>query len=102
MATKAEKDHMRRAQELGCLACNQLGHYSVAELHHPKSGDRRIGWATVIPLCPAHHRSVEHDEAIHGPSLAKSPKRFRERFGSDDYLLAIVAMRLSGDNDNCI
>ena len=93
---------MRRVQALGCLACKDLGHYSVAELHHPKSGNRRIGWATVIPLCPAHHRAVEHDESLHGPSLAKSPKRFRERFGSDDYLLAIVEMRLKGYTDDHI
>lgn len=88
MTTKAEKLRMGRVQELGCIACSQLGHYSVAELHHPKSGNRRLGDATVIPLCPAHHRGHEHNPEIHGPSLALAPRSFHQAFGSDEELLA--------------
>lgn len=90
MATKRELERFRRLQELGCIACRKLGKFSVPEIHHLLSGGRRRGHMYTLPLCPAHHRGVFHDEALHGPSLALSVRRFREVFGSDDELLGEV------------
>lgn len=67
MATKAEKSHMSRVAELGCILCRRYGHHGTpAELHHPRTGTgagRRAAHADVIPLCPYHHRSS--NEALH-------------------------------------
>lgn len=67
MATKAEKTHMSRVADLGCILCRRYGHHGTpAELHHPRTGTgagRRAAHADVIPLCPYHHRSS--NEALH-------------------------------------
>jgi len=97
MTTKADLERFRKLQELGCIACHMLGHFSVPEIHHLKSGNKRKGHQDTIPLCPAHHRGVEHDPELHGPSLALAPRSFHAAFGSDDYLLARVDMMLKGD-----
>jgi hypothetical protein len=102
MTTQADVKRFQALQKLGCVACRALGQWSVAEIHHLKSGNKRRGHADSIPLCPAHHRGVEHDEAIHGPSLALSPRQFRETFGSDDYLLAKVELMLKGEWDDIV
>lgn len=67
MTTKAEKAHMSRVAELGCILCRRYGHHDTpAELHHPRTGTgagRRAAHTDVIPLCPHHHRSS--NEALH-------------------------------------
>lgn len=67
MATNAEKSHMSRVAEIGCILCRRYGHHGTpAELHHPRTGTgagRRAAHADVIPLCPYHHRSS--NEALH-------------------------------------
>jgi hypothetical protein len=81
-------------QRIGCIACAQNGRYSQPEVHHLIYGGKRRGDEFTVPLCPAHHRGVNHHESVHGPSLAHGSKPFRERFGSDDYLLAETNLRL--------
>lgn len=88
--TKADRARFDAFRRIGCIACRKRGRFSFADVHHLLSGNRRRGHRYTIPLCPAHHRGVEHDEDIHGPSLAKSPKRFRAAFGKDDDLLSEV------------
>ena len=86
--------------KIGCIVCRvHLNVYREPDMHHLLSGGRRIGHQATIPLCPWHHRAVSdlpEKEAtkLMGPSLAKSPKKFRETFGNDaelieatDYLL---------------
>ncbi|MDY0036706.1 MAG: Ref family recombination enhancement nuclease [Zoogloea oleivorans] len=65
--TKAEKAHMDRVAQLGCILCRRNGYHGTpAELHHPRTGTgagRRAAHTDVIPLCPYHHRSS--NEALH-------------------------------------
>jgi hypothetical protein len=99
-ATNADRKRFDAFQAIGCVACAQRGRYSVAEVHHLKSGNRRRGHQFTVPLCPAHHRGVDHDIDWHGPSLALSPREFHRVFGSDDYLLARTEMMLKGQWDD--
>lgn len=60
MSTKAEKAHMGRVAELGCVLCLLLGYGATpAECHHPRTGvgtGRKSSNMDVIGLCPQHHR----------------------------------------------
>lgn len=85
---------------LGCIACRREGFYCVrAEIHHlnldGKAGQARRGEEFTIPLCPWHHQgkpvpalTIEQTRETYGPSLKLESRKFRERYGSDDTLLA--------------
>ena len=50
--TKAEKVHMRKVADLGCIACRKLGYEDTpAELHHVKKGTmgKKASTYEVIP-----------------------------------------------------
>jgi len=67
-ATRAEKIYMSKVADLGCIACSYLGFEGTqAEIHHIATGGkgRRASNYDVIPLCPHHHRTGGHGEAIH-------------------------------------
>ena len=85
--TKAEKLHMSKVAELGCIACRKLGYLDTpAELHHIRDSvglGQRSSHLEVIPLCPSHHRLMP--DAIH-----QSKVNFIERFGSERELLEEV------------
>ena len=97
--TRAEAERITRVKECGCLACLQEGLGSdYAEAHHLNIGDKHgapnRGHAFVVGLCSWHHRGVPPDgrtanyaRQAYGPSLAKEPRAFRERYGSGDALL---------------
>lgn len=59
MSTKAEKRHMARVAELGCIACDLLGYgQTPAQVHHIREGQgmqQRAGNFLVVPLCLEHH-----------------------------------------------
>lgn len=81
-------------KELGCLACHQLGHFRFADYHHIKSGNKRIGHHAGVGLCEWHHRGVPlvndsaaETEKLFGPSLARNPRAFHAKFGTDSALL---------------
>lgn len=100
--TKAEKQRIDRMLQLGCIACRLDGRFNLAEVHHMnldgKAGQKRLGHDKTIPLCPWHHRCIRPAGALSlfdacrvlGPSRATSPRRFRQRYGTDDELLAKV------------
>ena len=91
MTTAADRERFRKLQEHGCIACKLRGlGYSAPDIHHTLSGGRRRGHQFTLPLCPAHHRGVGHVPELHGPSLAKTPRRFKQEFGDDETLLALV------------
>ena len=60
--TKAERIHMDKVANLGCLVCRKEGNlYSPAELHHIRDVTltglgQRAKHTEIIPLCVAHHR----------------------------------------------
>lgn len=100
--TKAQQKRFEQLKALGCIACRKHAPwFAPAEIHHlnlgGKAGQKRRGHDFTIPLCEWHHRGlpgefwlVSEATAILGPSLAKSSKRFRETYGTDDELLAEV------------
>ena len=101
-ATRAEKKRMERIVELGCVACRKdhriASSCGVAEVHHLLDGGVRRGHAFTICLGMWHHRGLPKNpteekacawaEHWYGPSLYHDARAFRERYGSDDELLA--------------
>lgn len=83
MTTKAEKEHLNRVAELGCIICHQ-----PAEIHHLRTGmgmAQRNSNFNVIPLCPLHHRTGGYGTAFHA-----GKKAFEQNFGSEEELLKRV------------
>ena len=89
MTTKAEKEHLSKVAEIGCIVClNENYGQSPAEIHHIRSGKgmgQRASNYEAIPLCPAHHRNGGHGIAFHAGS-----KVWQERYGSEELLLSQV------------
>lgn len=100
--TKAEQRRAERARTVGCVACYMLpgSPYSPPDNHHELSGGRRIGHFATAYLCRWHHRGIplecgmKETEALMGPSMAHNPRRFRARFGSKEFLIALTDQRL--------
>lgn len=81
--TKAEKLHLSRVADLGCIICHQ-----PAEIHHLRTGmgmAQRNSNFNVIPLCPLHHRTGGYGTAFHA-----GKKAFEQNFGSELDLLTRV------------
>ena len=96
-ATKADRERFDALQRIGCICCRERMVYSQPDVHHLLSGGRRIGHQHPIPLCAWHHRSVPQNglntgqmQALLGPSLALTPRRFRQAFGDDGLLLKLT------------
>lgn len=84
-ATKAEKAHMNRVAERGCIVCFNLGHYDTpAEIHHIGNGtmSKRASNYEVIGLCHIHHRTGNNGVAVHS-----GRKAFEANFGTEQELL---------------
>ena len=88
----AEKQHMNRIAELGCILCNHLDYGSTpAHLHHIREGQgmsQRASNFLVVPLCPEHHQG---SSGIHG----LGEKGFYTRYKLSELdLLAMTLERL--------
>jgi hypothetical protein len=94
--------HMAKVKVMQCIACviEECDQPSQTEVHHCNegghAGQKRRGDDFVLPLCAWHHRGqapagMTVSEALYhlGPPLTHS-KRFRESYGTDDELLAMV------------
>lgn len=88
-ANKAEREHMRRVADLGCIACIKMGYHGTpAEIHHIRTGmgmSQRNSHYNVIPLCFNHHSAQGGPDAIH-----KNKTLFESKFGSEQQLLEEV------------
>jgi hypothetical protein len=79
VTTLAEKKHMSRVAELGCVVCRRLhGPHDPGpvELHHLRAGTgagRRSSHWEVIPLCFEHHRG---STGLHGLGTKGFPKHY--------------------------
>lgn len=86
MTTKAEKEHLSKVAEIGCIVClNENYGQSPAEIHHIRSGQgmaQRASNYEAIPLCHAHHRTGGYGIAFHAGS-----KVWQKRYGSEELLL---------------
>lgn len=90
VATKKEKEHMRKVAELGCYACEVNGIENNAEVHHIRKHTGmglRPPHSDTIPLCAAHHRTSK--DSIH---LGK--KLFIKLYGTEQDILKIVRERI--------
>lgn len=94
-STAAEKRHMQRVAELGCIVCSHVyGHKDTpAEVHHARI---RHGWGRsshmmTIPLCTEHHTGKT---GVH--SMGRD--EFEEMHGYSEFqLLEIVQEKLEVD-----
>lgn len=79
MTTAAERKHMSRVAELGCVVCKRIyGPHDPGpvELHHPRSGTgmaKRASHMNVLPLCVEHHRGKT---GVHGLGTKGFPKHW--------------------------
>lgn len=93
MTTLAEKRHMGKVADLGCLVCLRMGFEgTLAEIHHKRSGTgggRRASHFAVMGLCPEHHRGKT---GIHGLGV----KGFAKEYGYDEDDLLADVKRLLG------
>lgn len=82
---KAEKEHLQKVAEMGCIACVNLGlGETPAEIHHIGNGtmSKRASNYEVIPLCHFHHRTGNIGDAVHA-----GRKSFEEKHGTEQELL---------------
>lgn len=89
-ATPAEFERMDLIRSMGCMCCALKGDVSTGktiEVHHVKSGNKRLGHLYTIPLCSAHHRGARGDRDAKDPYVHGGMKAFREFFGYDDLQL---------------
>lgn len=86
MTTQAERRHLDRLADLGCIVCRlERGEWSPAEIHHPRIGrglSQRAGHFDAIPLCPIHHRTGGMGVAFHG-----GPRKWVAMHGTEAFLL---------------
>ncbi|MEM1113251.1 MAG: Ref family recombination enhancement nuclease [Pseudomonadota bacterium] len=87
--TKAQREHMDRVVQLGCIVCLNLGYEdSPAEFHHTRTsagGAQKSDVVLGIPLCPIHHRTGGPGLAIHA-----GQKTWEAHFGTEEELIAQV------------
>lgn len=87
--TKAERQHLSRVAELGCIICQR-----PAEIHHIRAGvgmGKRSSHFNVIGLCPEHHRGLDHPATA---SIHLDKRRFIELYGTEAELLDKVSRLL--------
>lgn len=93
---KSESEHLNKVQEIGCIACIVMGHHGTpAEIHHLRKGvgaGQRSNHYRAIPLCPYHHRTGGHGNAIHA-----GQKTFEKKFGTEEELLEKTEKALNGE-----
>ena len=87
--TEAEKKHLNRVAQLGCIVCtNLMMGRTPAEIHHLRDGQgvsQRSSHFRVIPLCSIHHRTGGYGVAFHA-----GEKAFEEKYGTELELLEQV------------
>lgn len=104
--TKAEKIRLGLITQMRCVACwGSSLCCGKTEAHHlnldGKAGQKRRGHSYTVPLGKWHHQGIPlpgyttKEMRFHfGPSLKLESKAFRERYGTDDQLLATVNANL--------
>ena len=86
---KAEREHMERVRELGCIVCRlYLDKFRIAAIHHVNGRTKPGCHLTVLPLCFDHHQGG----ADSGLFISVHPykARFEAAYGSEFYLMKAV------------
>jgi len=87
--TKAERAHMLRVKQAGCIICGS----APCQAHHLLSGGTRRGHDFTIGLCVKHHVGErQSDISYHG-----CKKTFHAMHGYDGELLARQDKLLNGE-----
>ena len=85
--TKAERQHMDRICQLGCVVCRKdMDVFSPAEVHHITGKTTPDAHMKTIALCSRHHRIKSNDGAWvsrHGDGRSA----FEARYGRENDLL---------------
>jgi hypothetical protein len=85
---KAEKIHMDRVSQLGCIVCRKQGKGIVpCEIHHVEGKTKPDAHFKVLPLCFEHHRMGSDKEPI---SRHPYKARFVANYGTESDLLDLV------------
>ena len=91
--TKAERAHLNKLAEMGCIICRRLGFPGTpAQIHHPRKGQgmaQRAPHEMGIPLCWEHHLGKT---GIHGMGT----KAFERHYGVTELELLQQTMELNG------
>lgn len=93
--TLAEKQRFAAIYEVGCIPCWLEGiEFNPCDIQHVVQGRKRCGHSMSYGCCPYHHRGVplsgctsRQSAEIAGPSLARDPKAFHAKYGSEDELV---------------
>ena len=98
-ATMAERDHMRRVRELGCIICRKQGlGFVQAEIHHTEGKTKQGSLMKVLPLCFDHHRAGHDGDKSNFISRHPYKKRFETKYGLESDLLNQVSEILNWSN----
>jgi hypothetical protein len=92
VSCKAERKHLQRVAELGCIVCRNTGlGETPAHAHHinSKTMGRKSNDYETIPLCPAHHNGGAHGIAVHS-----GLETWERNFGTERQLLQQVREEL--------
>jgi len=76
MATKNEKNALRKIAELGCILCSEFFGIegSPAELHHVRRHGAKRATSPILPLCPEHHRG---NDGLHGLGVKGFERKYQ-------------------------
>lgn len=95
--TKEERRRFEAIKQVGCVPCWLVGiGFQPCAIHHAVEGRKRLGHRFTYGNCDWHHQGYpfngtdeRRSEEVAGPSLAKNPRAFHERFGTERELVAM-------------
>lgn len=101
-ATSAELARNDLIRTMHCMCCALKGDLSKkrVELHHIKSGNKRMGHLYTIPLCTAHHRGNRGTRQTLGPAVHDGMKAFVAEYGYTDLQLWQKLQVMLGQDDS--
>lgn len=93
--TIAEQQRFQAIKEVGCTPCWLEGRsFEPCDIQHVVKGRKRLGHEWTYGCCPWHHRGLvtypadtKMMEHVVGPSLARSPKDYHAKYGSEEELV---------------
>ena len=97
--TRIEERRFLEIQDRGCVICYieaQLQERDwlpePCDIHHTNGRNNHL---ETYGNCPWHHRGIRKNEfdylemkRVFGPSMVRSPREYRERYGTEQYLLS--------------
>lgn len=99
---RQEQRRFLEIQDRGCVPCRIEAELQdrkwipePCDIHHVQQANRTGDHLHTYGSCPWHHRGIRKNDLdylemqrIFGPSMARNPRRYHERYGDEGYLLA--------------